>query len=121
MTKRRVVWAVGATVLLLGLAGVLLWLTAPADMVTHENYQRAVGKSLAEVEEIFGRPADGTAPANFDAPGFPYRGPFTLYYWSGRDTEVHFVFDADSRMAHNDFAALTSTAWYEQIANWLGL
>src|SRR5262245_11348377 len=102
MTKRRAAWAGVAVALVPGLVGGLLWLTAPTDTVTEENFRRvALGMPLAEVEAVFRRPADETyAPISPPPDCHAVREPCTLRTWYGRAYTVSVFFDADGRSAY---------------------
>ena len=123
MTKGRAAWIGVALAGVLVVVGGLLWLAVPADTVTLDNIDRVIpGRPLAEVEGVFGRPADEVSAASSpDDPYGRYRGPFTARRWYGREGVAHFVFDAEDRVAWGGWGGGRPPArWYERVAKRFG-
>jgi hypothetical protein len=101
MWKRRAAGvgaAVVAGLLLYPLTGFCLRLSGP-DAVTAENCHRvAIGMTRADVEAVFGRPADQERPVAAPAAVVPVKGPCTVRSWFGRDFALGATFDADGRV-----------------------
>ncbi len=128
MTKRRVAWVgVAAAVAALIGVGLLLLRAAPRETVTEENCKRVVkGMTLAEVESIFGRPAD-SVPAMFPEPSLSLaewirvKNPVTMRIWYGREHVAFVTFDGDSKVIWTDRQSSEPEPWYRQFAGLLGL
>jgi hypothetical protein len=128
MTKRRAALAGVTMAGAVALTGGLLWLAVPADTVTEENYRRVMaGMSLAEVEAIFGGPADRTEPGwpvipvEGEAAQAPTPMPVTARAWLGRGYAVHLMFDAGGRVIQHSGYARDPGPWHRRLADLLGL
>jgi hypothetical protein len=103
MRNRRLLWCLGAGVLLLA-AGAVLWVVVRVlpDRVTPENYYRIkVGMTEREVEAILGGPADAEASGAF-VPPLPPPTVAWMKFWVGERWVVIVDFDSRGRVVNRD-------------------
>ena len=104
-----------------------VWLAVTGDTVTKWNCRRITkGTSLAEVEAIFGRPADKVAESSPSAvqPEDHHLGPFTVRVWVARANDrdfAYFMFGADDKVVGGGWGGERPILWYERFARRLGL
>jgi hypothetical protein len=121
MTKRRAAWA-GVAAVAAGLfaACVLLLRSSPPNTVTEANCERfANGMTLAEVEALFGRPADAVQD-KFPRPP-QARGAVTRRVWRGRGRAVDVFFDGDGRAVQKDEYPWEPAPLHRRLARMVGL
>ena len=126
MAKSRIAWLAAAT--LLGLFGVgFLVQVRAADAVTEENIARlTIGLTAAEVEAVFGRPAD---ESEFTwCPPIPVEelsrltSPLNMKRWYGKSCSAIAVFEGGLLRWHGcAYYAELDLAWYQRIAMEFGL
>jgi hypothetical protein len=122
MTKRRAAWFGVGILGLVVLAAVILRMVT-GETVTEENLRRVTdGMPLADVEALFGRPAEETTPCSFSSgeseAGF--QAPLTSRLWVGRDCQAFVLFDADDRVVWAASLENNPLRWRERIARLLG-